>query len=101
MMIQRFEVEHVAKLAKIKLSEEEIQSFVEQLGSILDYIHTLEKIDTSNVKAVAHVLSLQNVFREDQVESSEDSEMVLENAPERAGRYFKTPQIMASDQGRS
>lgn len=100
-MIQRSEVEYVARLAKLKLSEEEIQSFTGQLGNILDYIHNLEKIDTSNVQAVAHVLSLHNVFREDGVEDSLDSETVLENAPERAGRYFKTPQILASDQGRS
>ena len=101
MMIQHSEVEYVAKLAKLKLSKEEIRSFAEQLGSVLDYVHSLEKIDTSDVETLAHLLSLHNVFREDRVERSEDSEIVLENAPERAGRYFKTPQILASDQGKS
>lgn len=93
-MIQRSEVEYVAKLAKLELSEEEMQSFTKQLGSILGYIHNLEKIDTNHLEPAAHILSQNNIFREDSVQKSSASELVLLNAPQREGRYFQTPQIL-------
>ncbi|AZR72065.1 asparaginyl/glutamyl-tRNA amidotransferase subunit C [Anoxybacter fermentans] len=96
-MIQRSDVEHVAKLARLKLSDDEIETFTQQLGDILDYVHKLEKIDTENVQPTAHVLPLCNVFREDKVKDSLDREIALSNAPEKEGAYFKTPKILESE----
>lgn len=94
MMIQRSDVEHVARLARLQLQEEEIQTFTQQLGQILDYVHRLEAIDTEEVEPTAHALSLQNVFREDEVEPSLNRDEVLKGAPEREGVFFKTPKIL-------
>lgn len=93
-MIQRTDVEHVARLARLQLTEEEVQTFTQQLGQILDYVHKLEVIDTGQVQPTAHALPLRNVFREDRVEPSLDRETVLQGAPEREGVFFTTPKIL-------
>ncbi len=95
-MVNRLEVEHVAKLARLKLSNEEIDIYTKQLSNILDYVHKLEEIDTENVQPTSHVVPLSNVFREDQVKESLDREDALSNAPKKEGSYFKTPKILGS-----
>lgn len=95
-MIQRKDVEHVAKLARLQLSEEEMEVFTLQLSGILDYVHTLEQVDTSQVEPTAHAQQLRNVFREDELEDSLDREVVLDNAPDQEGSYFKTPKILGA-----
>lgn len=95
-MIQRADVEHVAKLARLNLTEEEVENFTQQLGNILDYIHNLEKINTEMIEPTAHTLTIRNVFREDELKESLDLETVFNNAAEKEGTYFKTPKIMES-----
>ncbi|NPV92507.1 MAG: Asp-tRNA(Asn)/Glu-tRNA(Gln) amidotransferase subunit GatC [Firmicutes bacterium] len=94
MIINRQQVEHVARLARLELSEQEIETYTEQLNSILEYVKVLDELDTSQVEPMAHVLPIHNIFREDEQKSSLDQEEVLANAPERVGGYFKVPRIM-------
>ncbi len=88
------EVEHVALLARLELSEEEKKLYQEQLSAILDYAKKLDNLDTTNVAPMAHVLPLHNVFRADVVGEHMDPEDVLANAPEKSGHFFKVPKIV-------
>jgi len=94
MTITREQVEHVALLSRLELTEAEKEQYTAQLNSILEYAAILAKLDTSQVDPMAHVLSLSNVFREDQVGNSLDRELVLQNAPERVEGFFKVPRIV-------
>lgn len=92
------QVRHVAKLARLALPEQQIEKFAPQLGSILEYVAKIEKIDVSGVEPMAHVLPLKNVLREDVVEPSLPVEKVLQNAPETDGPFFKVPKIIGGDE---
>ncbi|WP_088553122.1 Asp-tRNA(Asn)/Glu-tRNA(Gln) amidotransferase subunit GatC [Calderihabitans maritimus] len=93
-MISKKEVEHVALLARLELSEEEKEMYTQQLGSILEYINKLNELDTENVEPTAHVLPMRNVFREDQSRTWLDNETALANAPSKQDGYFKVPRIV-------
>jgi aspartyl-tRNA(Asn)/glutamyl-tRNA(Gln) amidotransferase subunit C len=94
MRLSREEVEHVAELAKLGLSEGEIERFREQLSDILDHVETLNQLDTSAVQAMAHVTGLENVMRDDVVTPCLEREAVLANAPDQEDGYFKVPQVL-------
>lgn len=94
-MISKKEVEHVANLAHLKLSEEENEVFIEQLAEILNYIEKLNELDTDDVQATAYTVPMNNVFREDKVEQSISREKLLANAPEKKEGHFRVPQIIA------
>jgi aspartyl-tRNA(Asn)/glutamyl-tRNA(Gln) amidotransferase subunit C len=96
MNITKKDVEHVARLARLALSEEEKERYTAQLESILTYIEKLNQLDTKNVPPTTHVLSLSNVWREDQAEPNRlgPSEDILKNAPESEGPYFKVKKII-------
>ncbi|WP_027717820.1 Asp-tRNA(Asn)/Glu-tRNA(Gln) amidotransferase subunit GatC [Desulfovirgula thermocuniculi] len=94
-MISIKEVEHVALLARLELSEEEKEMYARQLGAILEYAQMLNELDTADVPPTAHVLPLQNVWREkDEVGRQLEPEEVLANAPDREGQFFKVPRIV-------
>lgn len=92
--ITKKDVEYVAKLARLKLSEKEKEKFTKQLDQILKYVDKLNELDTEKVKPTSHVLPLKNVFREDKVGKSLEVEKVLENAPEKAKGFFKVPKVI-------
>ncbi|TWH57592.1 aspartyl/glutamyl-tRNA(Asn/Gln) amidotransferase subunit C [Desulfitobacterium sp. LBE] len=92
--ISREEVEHVAFLARLELTEEELVTNTEQLNSILDYAAMLEKLNTDDIKPTAHAVPLHNVLREDQVKPSMAREKVLANAPNAQDGFFKVPRIV-------
>jgi len=94
MKISRTEVEKTAILARLHLSEEELQQITGQLDSILQYIEKLNEIDTSTVLPTTHVLAIHNALREDTERSSLDLSEVLRNAPEHDGSLFKVPKII-------
>jgi aspartyl-tRNA(Asn)/glutamyl-tRNA(Gln) amidotransferase subunit C len=99
MAITRQDVEHVARLARLALSEEEKERFTQQLGSILTYIEKMSALDTKNVPPTSHVLPLSNVWREDKVEPSIPATLgspqeILANAPEREGSLFKVKKVI-------
>lgn len=93
MTISREDVEYVAALARLELTEPEIQEYTEQLNSILDYATMLERLDTDNVVPTAHAVPLQNVMREDHVMPSINHEKALKNAPDGEEGFFRVPKI--------
>ncbi|ACV61674.1 glutamyl-tRNA(Gln) amidotransferase, C subunit [Desulfofarcimen acetoxidans DSM 771] len=93
-MITKADVEHVALLGRLYLSEEEKERYTDQLNAILEYAQMLQKLDTENVPPTAHALPMQNVFREDCAGDCLTNEEVLSNAPEREEEYFKVPKII-------
>ena len=94
MAVTKKEVEKIAQLAKLKLSEKEKEKFTGQLNIILEYMEKLNELDTTEVEPLSHPLELSNVFREDKVKPSLPVEKALQNAPARSGNYFKVPKVI-------
>jgi len=94
MKITRQEVEHVALLARLNLSETEIEQFTGQLDAILMYMDKLNELDTKDVEPTSHVIEVGNVVREDQVGDSIPVEDALANAPDKEDDFFKVPRII-------
>ena len=94
MAISPKEVESLARLARIQLSQEELIRFASQLDEILSYVQKLKTAKTDGVEPTSHVLPLSNVFREDRLQPSLPTERGLANAPEREGPYFKVPKVI-------
>ena len=88
------QVRHVARLARLKCSDQEIATFTRQLGDILEYVAQLEQLDTDNVEPLAHCLPIHNVFRDDVVTPSLPNEQALANAPARDGEFFTLPKVL-------
>lgn len=93
--ITRTDVEHVARLARLALSEEEIEQFTEQLGTILEHAARITALDTADVPPTAHPFPLVNVLRPDTPRPGLDRDEVLAMAPEAAEDRFRVPQILA------
>jgi len=87
-------VRHVAHLARLEVSEEEVARFADQLSSILNYMEQLNELDTAGIQPTAHAVRLTNVFREDQVRPGWDQDRALQNAPARHGEFFKVPKVL-------
>ncbi len=94
MSITAKEIEWVAQLARLKLTPEELETYGEQLRSIVDYIDLLKEVNTDDVEPLAHPLALENVFREDEPRESLSNEEALANAPERKKEYFSVPDVL-------
>jgi aspartyl-tRNA(Asn)/glutamyl-tRNA(Gln) amidotransferase subunit C len=94
MKISKEQVEHVAKLARLAMGEEEKELFTRQLGDILTYIEKLEELDTTKVEPTSHVIPIKNVFREDETRPCLSREEILKNAPDRTEEYFRVPRII-------
>jgi len=88
------EVQHVAKLARLNLSPEQIKLFAGQLGSILEHVEKLNELDTRDVEPTVHAAPLTNVLRDDQDRPGSGVEAILKNAPERDGPFFKVPKVL-------
>ncbi|MEW5757854.1 MAG: Asp-tRNA(Asn)/Glu-tRNA(Gln) amidotransferase subunit GatC [Candidatus Omnitrophota bacterium] len=85
---------HLAKLARINLSKEELEAFSRQLDDILSYIDKLKTLDLSNVEPTTHALQIKNVFRNDLVKESLSQDEALKNAPRKEKNSFKVPKII-------
>ena len=88
------EVRHVALLARVGLSDDEVSRFQGQLSNILDYFQRLQEVDTENVPPTAHTLAMDNVMRDDEPRPSFDKEDVLANAPQREEDLFRVRAIL-------
>ena len=88
------DVEKIAKLSMLKLTEEEKSIYGSQLGSILEYINKLNELDTSKIEPTSHVLALDNVSRDDTPGCSLDVEEALQNAPDRSENFYRVPRII-------
>ena len=93
-MISRTDVEHVAALARLGLSEEEIERMVSQLNHILEAIATLQDVDTSAVGPTAQVIPLENVMRDDEPRDGITRDAALANAPLREGAHLRVPVVL-------
>jgi aspartyl-tRNA(Asn)/glutamyl-tRNA(Gln) amidotransferase subunit C len=96
-MISKEEVQHIAKLARLGITKKEEEKFVKELSTILDYIKKLKEVDISNVKPTSHSIQVENVMREDKIESQKSkvkSQKLLELAPETKNGYLKTKSIL-------
>jgi aspartyl-tRNA(Asn)/glutamyl-tRNA(Gln) amidotransferase subunit C len=93
LMISLETVRHVAKLARLQLSEAEEHLYTEQLGNIIEYFDELAAIDTTDVEPMSHALPVSNVMRDDVVEKNFSHEELLKNAPDIEGEFFRVPKI--------
>ena len=92
--ISRDEVAHVARLARLKIDEDELDTYTKQLSAVLDYAAQVAAIDTAGVVPTSHPIPLINVAREDTPSSPIDREEVLYMAPDTEAGMFKVPRIM-------
>jgi aspartyl-tRNA(Asn)/glutamyl-tRNA(Gln) amidotransferase subunit C len=92
--LTREEVAKAALLARLKLTDDEVDVFTLQLGKILEYVDVLNEVDTEDVEPMAHAVELSNVFRADEVRESLDRDEALDNAPKTDGKFFLVPQIL-------
>jgi aspartyl-tRNA(Asn)/glutamyl-tRNA(Gln) amidotransferase subunit C len=91
MAISRDEVLHVARLARLELTDEEVERFTEQLSAILEAVAKVSELDLSDVEPTAHPLDVINVWGDDEPRPSLPLDDALANAPERHGGFFKAP----------
>jgi aspartyl-tRNA(Asn)/glutamyl-tRNA(Gln) amidotransferase subunit C len=94
MKISKKEVEHVAHLARLNLTEEELEKMTGQLDNILSYVDKLDELDTSQVLPTSHVFSVSNAFREDIEKESLSQAEAVKNGPQHDGAMFQVPKII-------
>jgi aspartyl-tRNA(Asn)/glutamyl-tRNA(Gln) amidotransferase subunit C len=92
--ISREEVAHVARLARLSLTPDELERFTEQLGAVLEHARDVEALNTSGVPPTAHPLPIANVLREDVAQPSLDRDEVLAQAPDVESHRFRVPRIL-------
>ena len=95
--IDEARVRRIARLARLNLSDEQIQRYTGQLEAILEYFQQLDRVDTEGVQPMAHALPMTDVVRDDEPGASFDSEKALQNAPQREQHFFRVPKVL--DQG--
>jgi aspartyl-tRNA(Asn)/glutamyl-tRNA(Gln) amidotransferase subunit C len=96
MTITAEQVRHVADLARLQISESDVQKLARQLADILDYMQTLEQVDTQGVTATSHAVDLTNAFREDRLQPSLSREEALANAPDPHAGGFGVPKVITA-----
>ena len=94
MKITKEQVIHVAKLARLHLDEGAIELYTKQLGDILTYMDTLNRLDTKGVSATSHAIFINNAFREDKARPSMPVKLSLTNAPQSEGGSFVVPKVI-------
>lgn len=94
MKISKQEVEYVAQLARLSLSEKELDVMTGQLDNILAYVDKLAELDTAGVEPTSHVLSITNALREDVGQPSLEREQAVQNGPDNNGEFFQVPKII-------
>lgn len=93
-MLSAEEVKKVALLARIELSDSEVEKFQKDLSSVLDYVDELKQVNTDGLDIVASVTGLENVERDDKAVLIDYQEEIIENAPERKDKYYKVKSIL-------
>ena len=94
MPLSKEEVQHIAILCRIGMTEEEMERMGEQLSHILEQFEVLQQVDTEDVPATAHSVALESVFRPDEVRPSTEKEDVLVNAPRRQDDFFQVMVVL-------
>tara|TARA_B100002052_G_scaffold42720_1_gene35045 strand:- start:1016 stop:1312 length:297 start_codon:yes stop_codon:yes gene_type:complete len=97
-MITKKEIKKISSLAKINIPDDELDSYSEQISKILDYMSTLNEVDTSKVEEFSNALfNSEQLMREDEVEPSLNRDDILDIAPDSDGVYFKVPKVIKED----
>jgi aspartyl-tRNA(Asn)/glutamyl-tRNA(Gln) amidotransferase subunit C len=94
MKLTREEVQRVALLARLRLSPEEEERLTKELDQILDYVETLNRLDTSRIEPFIHATDAFNMFRQDRVTNQSNVEALLANAPAKDGTFIEVPKII-------
>ena len=94
-MIEREQVEHVARLARLKLTEEELEKMAGELSGILEHVDRISELDLDGVEPTSHVIALENVLRPDKPRPSWERDDMLERAPDPASGSFRVPSPQA------
>ncbi len=94
MELTRDEVQRVALLAQLRLMPQELEQFTHQLQNILQYMEKLSELDTSEIKPFTHAVDVSNIFREDIVSNTSNTEAILANAPAKSKTFFRVPKII-------
>lgn len=94
MAVTKKDVEKIAELALLKLSDEELENMTPQLNEILNYMEKLNEIDTEKVKPLSHPVEQVNIFRKDNLKTSISTEAALKNAPDKDEDHFKVPKVI-------
>ena len=88
------DVKKVAKLARLEITENQLEIYSDQLEKILNYVSDLEKIDTNNIPPTTRAVEVVNITREDTIQETNIREQILELAPQREGDFFRVPKIL-------
>ena len=94
MEIKREEIEHIATLSMLNLSEEEITGYTKDMEQIVEFANQINEIDTEKIEESAFVMNTVNVFRKDEVRESFDRDLLLSNAPSSSGEAYSIPNVM-------
>lgn len=94
MRVTKETIEHVANLARLNLTEQETEKLTVEMAEIISYVDKLNELDTSDISPTAHVIPINNVFREDIAEKSFDRDKILANAPSAEDGCFKVPKVV-------
>ncbi|MBU0759575.1 MAG: Asp-tRNA(Asn)/Glu-tRNA(Gln) amidotransferase subunit GatC [Candidatus Omnitrophica bacterium] len=94
MAITKDTVRYVANLARVELSEKELEHFTGQLDRILEYVHKLKGLEVKELAPTSHVLDIKNVYRDDIIKESLPASEVIKNSPDREGDLFKVKNII-------
>ena len=97
MAINRDTVKYTANLARIELSDKELDHFTDQLGRILAYVDKLNTLNVTKLEPTSHVLEMKNVYRDDIVKKSLPASEVIKNAPSKENNLFKVPKIIDTE----
>lgn len=98
MAISRDEVSHVARLARLELTEEEIERFRGQLSAVLERAQRIQSLDLTDLPPTSHPVELTNVWRADDVVAVGDVEAIIANAPQREETFFRVPRILEEEE---
>lgn len=93
MSISQSDVEHVANLARVELTDSEKQRFTEELGEILNYIEELNKADTAGIEPISQISGLDNIARADEITNENNREKLLENTPDQSDGFIKVKKV--------
>jgi aspartyl-tRNA(Asn)/glutamyl-tRNA(Gln) amidotransferase subunit C len=94
MKISRAEVEHVSRLARLALSDGELDTLTGEMDAILDYVEQLNTLDTDGIVATAHAVPMENAFRPDEIKPGLTPEQALSNAPDVAESAFRVRRVI-------
>jgi aspartyl-tRNA(Asn)/glutamyl-tRNA(Gln) amidotransferase subunit C len=93
MKLSKKEVEYIATLARLELSDQEKEKYAEQLSAILDYVEQLNKLSTDKVEPIGHITGVENVMHKDEIKNKLDRENMLMNAPDKENGFIKVKSI--------